>query len=241
MTVSKFKSFLSSVNTLESVPNQVVELPVAAGKRAAPDRIRDATCETLTAEQIVRQLREMIVGPDVRLTEARFIEMLDILDEQKQGANQRFERFEAHLAEALANANTMTTVLEGQDSQLAAMNQRIDEQVQAIREEHKGVLADLRQGIEHSTESLFERFASRVVGFENKLRGEFKSLSTSFANHAVEQDKKWETERHHSLATLEQRIAQWRAELADERRQDMQQVANSVMDIGRRLLALQAQ
>ncbi len=239
MPISKVKSFLSGVDAWENTQTRPAES--AAAICTSHGRMQEAKRESCTAEQIVNQLRELIVGPDIRLTEARFLEMLDILDEQKQGVDQRFERFESHLAEALTNASTMTSLLEDQDSQLTALKQRIDEQVRAIREEHKGVLSDLRQGIEKSTESLFERLVGRVVGFENKLRSEFRSLSASFTNHAAEQDKKWESERANSLATLEQRIAQWRAELADERRQDMQQVAAAVMDIGRRLIALQAQ
>jgi hypothetical protein len=40
------------------------------------------------------------------------------------------------------------------------------------------------------------------------------------------------------MSALEQRIAQWRAEIDDTRRDDMQEVATSMMDIGQRLMAL---
>jgi hypothetical protein len=47
-----------------------------------------------------------------------------------------------------------------------------------------------------------------------------------------------EKERDDSARILDQRIAQWRAEMEDDRREDMDNVATSLMEIGQRMMAL---
>ncbi len=241
MAMSKVISFLSGNEGRDAVfaASSAPHAMVLAEPPAPSKRLRDALKETVPTESLMGQLRDIIMGPQVRLNEAQFDEMLDILEEQKVGNDQRLDFVEQHLGEATEHVTHITSVLEAQDEEISFVKRKLDEQVQALRDEQRELFKELRADIGKSMDELTETLKKRMQGIEVDLRGELLELSGSFVRHVDQDDKRWEDERGHSLATLEQRIAQWRAELDDTRRGDMQNLATSMMDIGRRLMALQ--
>jgi len=239
MALSKVISFLSGHDKSEAPQQKPMAIAIAVDPPEPINRLRNAMRETAPAESLMGQLRDIIVGPQTRLSEARFEELLDILDEQKCAATMRFEQVEKHLGETVENTTQITTLLEGQDAEIGQLKLRIDTQVQDLREEQRQALREMRVGLDLNMEALAESLKSRMQQIEITLRSEVLDLTGTVVLHIDDEDRRWEAERGHSLAALEKRIAQWRAELDDGRRNDMQTVANSMMDIGRRLLALQ--
>ncbi|MBG1231352.1 hypothetical protein [Aestuariivirga litoralis] len=185
------------------------------------------------------QLRDIILGPQVRLNEARFEEMLDILEEQKLGNERRLDFVEQHLADSTQHVTRITSVLEGQDEELSFLKQKFDGQMQTLRDEQRQLVQELRDDFGKSIDEIRESLNKRMQGTEIDLRSEMLELSGTFVRVVEQNEERWDKERTHSLATLEQRIAQWRAELDDTRRSDMENLAASMMDVGRRLMILQ--
>ena len=78
MAISKVVSLLSN--------SKSVNMPSGTA-----DRVRRATEEPLALDQMVLQLRQMFTAPHERLCEARFDEVLDILDEQKSATEDELD------------------------------------------------------------------------------------------------------------------------------------------------------
>lgn len=239
MTISKVISFLSGNERRDVDPGTLTGFLGANGSSARSIRMRDATRETAPLENLMGQLRDIIVGPQSRLNEARFEEMLDILEEQKLSGDNRLDQLKLSLAEAVDHLVQMEGRLEEQNGEISELRKALEQQAQAMHEEQTVLLPELRNGFEKRLSVLSEVLEKRTVDFETSVRGDLVQLSSSLSRHFSDQDKKWVEERNSTLLTLEQRIAQWRAELADERREDMDQLGSSMVDLGRRILALQ--
>ncbi len=239
MALSKVISFLSTTDRIETTKEPLPQQSVVSEAVLPGHRVRNAMRERASTETLMSQLRDIIVGPQTRINEARFEEMLDILDEQKIGTTGRFETVEQHLGEAADNAVRMTALLESQKLDIAQLKKQMDIQVQELRNEN----ADALDAIQHKIEMKFNIFSEvlekRLQEMELGLRGEYLELSNTLMAHISDEDKRWEGERESSLSRLEQRIAQWRAEIDDGRTQDRENLGNSMMEIGRRLIALQ--
>ncbi len=238
MAISKVISFLSGTDRRDVNPESLngVEVGESAGLGR---RLRNMSKDGAPVENLMSQLRDIIVGPQTRLNEARFEELLDILEEQKFDADEHFDVVEKHLGEATDNATRMTGLLEGQNQDISALKQHVDDQLQEFRDEQRSILAEMRSGMKLKLEILSDVMEKRMHEIEMGLRGEYLELSNSFTKHIADEDQRWAKERDNSMTTLEQRIAQWRAEVDDDRRSDMENLGNSMMDIGRRLVALQ--
>lgn len=241
MANSKVFSFFSGTAGRE--PAYAASAPVAQAVMATPPvqgkRLREALKEAVPGDGLLGQLRDIIIGPQVRLSEARFDEMLDILEEQKTKSDRRLEFVEQHLNDATQHVNRITHVLEGQDDEISFLKKKFDEQIQALRDAQQAMFAELRSELDRGMTELTETVGKRMEGTEIDLRSEMLELSGTLVRHVEHSEKRWNDERDHSLKTLEQRIAQWRAEIDDTRRGDMENLATSMMDIGRRLMALQ--
>ncbi len=204
MTISKVVSFLSGSQS-----------PVTSPRTA--QRIRQAAEEAMPLDQLVYQLRQMFTAPHERLCEARFDEMLDILDEQKSAAQDEMDNLE---------------------KRIAGLNSKLEEDYALLSVVFRDALAKSRDELEQKMEMISQSLHGSIQDLDQGLRGSLGELSQSFSVHVEEDEAKRERDRQHSMTALEQRIAQWRAEIDDMRRDDMGEVASSMMDIGQRLLAL---
>lgn len=181
------------------------------------DRVRQAMAEPVPLDQLVSQLRQMFTAPHERLCEARFDEMLDILGEQKAATDDE---------------------LESLGRRVLSLGTRLEEDHTLLSEVFSEALAKAKDELETKIDGVADRLRSAVEDMNQKLRASLHELSTSFTAHVVEDEARRDEDRSHVMSALEQRIAQWRAEIDDTRRDDMQEVATSMMDIGQRLMAL---
>jgi hypothetical protein len=224
MTMSKVKSFLASMDRKDAPPKKANEFVASADTQAA------------SAEQLMRQLCDIIMGPQAKMTESRFLETLNILEEQKKTTERRMDKVDRHLAEAADKATIMTLNIEGHDEDIRAIRQRIDSELQVMRDEQKSVMAEMRQGLDLRSRTFFDELTKRSQEFEMIIRSEVAKLSNALAVHVAEEDKRWAEERQTSAEILDQMITELRSERENNRRHDMEQLAGSMMDMGRRLM-----
>ncbi len=204
MTLSKVVSFLSSSGLTDH--------------KAGPAlRVREASKEQVPLEQLVLQMRQAFTAPHERLCEARFEEMLDILDEQKSSTNDE---------------------LDSLGRRVITLNTRLDENHNLLSEVFSDALAKSRDELEQKIGNLSAALRQELEELGKRLQESLQGLAKSLAQHVSDNDAKRQVDREHSMVTLEQRIAQWRAEIDDTRRDDMQEVASSMMHIGQRLMTL---
>ena len=197
MSITKVVSFLSGSDAPATSPR-------------AARRIREAAEEPIPLEQLVLQLREMFTARHERICEARFDEMLDILDEQKSGTEIEVK--------ALAQS-------------IALLDGKVEDDYQLLSEVFRDSLAKTRGELEEKMDSLAKNLRASITDVD-------KALRSSLTSHLADNEVKRQHDRDQTMTTLEQRIAQWRAEIEDLRRDDMEEVASSMMDIGKRLLAI---
>lgn len=114
----------------------------------------------------------------------------------------------------------------------------MDDETHVLQEAYSEAVEKLRGDFELRMQIISDTLQRAIKDTETDMRHGLLDLSGSFVAHIADEDKKFEKERERSLTTLEQRIAQWRAEVEDDRREDMQDVAASLVDIGQRLMAL---
>jgi hypothetical protein len=222
------------------VPN-LVAAPATSSHALPPKtgrRVREALVEQVPMERMLGQLREIIIGPHQRLCEARFEEMLDILAEQKDGADERFEAIESELDEVRQSTVRMENLFSAFDIRFEDLSDKVDDKTLAVQEALQEAISELKGDFAMKMEMISDTLSTCIKELELETRRGLLDLSSSFVAHVADEDKKWEKERDHSLNTLEQRIAQWRAEIDDGRKQDMDDVAASLIDIGKRMMAL---
>ena len=204
MSISKVVSFLSGPGAGSTTGR-------------ASLRVRQATEDPVPLEQLVQKLRQMFTGPHERLCEARFDEMLDILDEQKSVTEDNLE--------SLAQ-------------RVSKLNLRLEADHTHFSEFFSDALAKSRAELEQKIETMAGTLRSALDELDNSLRGNLRDMSKSFAEQMGDTETRRAQDRQDTLTALEQRIAQWRAESDDQRRGDLQVVANSMVDIGQRLMVL---
>jgi len=220
-------------------PNSVVhQSTIDRSLAQSAPSIQAAALEVAPIEQLLNQLRDIINGPQKRLTEARFDEFVEILGEEKQVTSAKIESVESALADAkLIVASALRTQTAKQEIAIS----QIEDQVSELRYSHGDTLKQLRIDMEMGLQLLEDALTARLAEKEMTLRGTMIDLSSSFVAHIAEDERKWTREREMTMTSLEQRIAQWRAEIQDERKEDLAEVATSMMDLGQRLLKLRQQ
>jgi type I site-specific restriction-modification system R (restriction) subunit len=183
----------------------------------AAERVRQAAVEPEPLEQMVHKLRQMFTGPHERLCEARFDEILDILEEQKSTTDDDLET----LAQKISTLNT-----------------RLDEDHNHLTDFFSDAVAKSRAELEEKIEALTSSLRSAIEELDNRIRGDLREISKSIVARAEEAQAWRAQDKQDTLTALEQRIAQWRAESEDQRRGDLEVVASSMMDIGQRLMVM---
>ncbi len=232
MTVSdNFPSAAAKINGFNTPLDQ-------APPRHASMRVMAALNEQVPMERMLGQLREIIVGPHQRLCEARFEEMIDILAEQKGDSDDRFSSIESDIDDIRLSTSRVEKLFGAFDLRFDELSDKVDDETRAVHEAYEESIGQLRSDFGVRMQMISDTLRECIKELEIDTRRGLLDLSGTFVAHVAEEDRKWERERENSLNTLEQRIAQWRAEVDDDRKQDMDDVAASLVDIGQRMMAL---
>ena len=225
--MSKIRNFLTIVDKKDNSSGDSGSHDLPSGGQATP------------SEQLIGHLREIIVAPTAQMTEMRFIDMLNVIEDHRTAAEHRLDKVDRHLTEAADRATVMTFNIENHEEEIRLLRQHVGDELHAIRAEPASIIDGLRLSLDQSSAQIFGELTRRAEHFENAVREEVRSLSASLAGHLAENDRRWEEQRQNMTETLEQLIAQWRSERDNGRRQDMENLAGSMMDIGRRLMSAQ--
>ncbi len=187
--------------------------------------------------QLINQLRDFIVAPSIQMNEMRFIEMLNVMEDHRSATERRFDKVERHLTEAADKATVMTFNIENHDEEIKALRQKVTDELHSMRAQQQHFMEEMRHMLDHSSRQLFDELSKRAGEFEAKTHAELRNMSDSLAGHVSNVGLRLEEERHNTAEMLGQITAQWRAERESERREDLEKLASSMMDIGRRLMA----
>jgi hypothetical protein len=210
----------------------------AKPKKGASRRVNEAQTERQPVEEMLLQLREIIVGPYERLSEARFEEMLDIMSEQQDENENRFRAIETDVGEIKVASARMEKLFSTFDLKVDDLAFKVDEKTREVHEAYGKAIHELKSDFALKMEMIAGTLQQCLKDLELETRKELLELSSTLMAHVSEEDKRMEKERDDSARILDQRIAQWRAEMEDDRREDMDNVATSLMEIGQRMMAL---
>ncbi len=203
-------------------------------------RVKEALRETLTisrgGEAVLSQLRDLLVGPHQRLSEARFEELLDILDEQDTFNRGKFAEIEAGLDDVSAEASDLREKFDGLSTRIETLVQQAEAEKAATRLAFEEAVTKLRDEFDVKVKILSSTLRESLQDTEEETQRAIRELSSSVQTSRAESRNLFEKAQTASLDSLEQRIAQWRAEIEDERAEDMEKVAASLVDIGQKLL-----
>lgn len=202
--MSNISSFLSAAESAKFTP-------------ATSTRVREASKELVSLEQLVIQMRQAFTEPHERMCEARFGEVLDILDEQKA---------------------TTSDELDGLGRRIMALNTKLDSEHNILTDVLNDALLKTRGELETKIGSMSTSLSNRISELDQRFHEALQDVSTSLVQHKSDTENKRQLDHETAAVALEQRIAQWRAEIDDTRHGDMQEVASYMMDVGQKLMAI---
>ena len=199
-------------------------------------RIRNAQLGAQSNDVFLNHLREMVSEPYQKLSEARFEEMLDILMEQDDFARSKFTALESGLEDVAVETNFLRENYHALKERIDIVVERSEAERLATRAAFEEALKKLREEFEIKSTILSETLRKSLKHTEDETKRALAGLSTTVLDNKQESARLFELAQTSSLHSLETRIAQWRAEIEDERKEDMGEVAAALMDIGKRML-----
>ncbi len=200
-------------------------------------RVRDALHGAQSNDVFLNQLRDMLNGPYQRISEARFEEMLDILMEQDDFARSKFSAIEAGLEDVVVETTFLREKYDVLQERINIVVERSEAERSATRAAFEDALAKLREEFEAKSAILSETLKKSMKETEAETRRALAGLSSSVEDNKAESARLYEQAQTSTSHSLEARIAQWRAEIEDERKEDMSEVAAAMMEIGKRILS----
>lgn len=162
--------------------------------------------------------------------------MLDILEEQDDFNRTKLIEIEAGLDDVTSETVDLRQRYDALTGKIEALVQRSDAEKIATRAAFDDAVAKLRDEFDVKVGILAETLKDSLAETETDIQRELTSLSAVVSSNKVESRGLFAQAQTSSLTSLEARIAQWRAEIDDDRKEDMEEVAASLMEIGKRLL-----
>lgn len=201
-------------------------------ERKPGERVRSAMQERGNIDALLTHIRELIVGPTQRLGEARFEELLDILAEQDANVKLKLHTLGGEVRDTATTSRRLGELCLAMNERLGVVDTKIDATREASNAEIEAALMAINEQIDKKFEELEAKMDERLSADARDTRREIEALTAALDTHVTRTEDMFVQAREVSFASIEQRIAQWRAEIADERRQDMDQMTESLVDIG---------
>ncbi len=218
---------------------------LSAVKRAGPPsrpgvRVNEAMMSSERSEEVLSKLRDLLMGPTQKLADARYSEMVDILEEQDLSQQQNFGVLSSQITELASGVAKLKTAFGDLQGLYEKANARHDQQMAELRDHVERALAahaeEMNARLKALSDTTFESMNNTLA----TARRDLEQISNAVEEHKAETATGLETLKSNSQRALDQRLAQWRAERDDERVDDLKAVADSFVDIGQRLAALRA-
>ena len=232
-----YSSFLRPHKSVQQQLRPAIPNPAVPENRAKPSpKIVEALEENAQASAALGQIRELIAGPVQRLSEARFIEVLDIMAEQGDAVKGDFNDLRDEVAKYKQATERLTTLFGTLYRKLEEFKVSAGEEQTATRRSFSESISVLRQDIENNSRDILEKIQTRVSESADMSRMDFNTLSLSLNDFVVETEGRFTRVESSTLNSLELRIAQWRAEIDDDRKKDFGEIANSFVTFGQKML-----
>ncbi len=232
--VMKFTSTRKPRNS--SVPAGQTSAPTAAPTPHPSAARTSSIVEAAFAhESMMSQLRDIITGPQAKLSDARYSEFIEILSEQKSEYGTKFRAVDQILVEVNGEIGLAKNHLRSLDTRSETQQAHFEAQLQKLHQVQVESLEKVRA--EHALElmSVTDLFSSRIKELEVALRAVESNILVKLEGHVTEDNNARERERQNLGTLFEQRLAQSRAEIEEGQRRDGALVASAIMEIGRKL------
>lgn len=210
--------------------------PTNAHHQKNRPHVRDVQRGAQSNDPFLNYVREMVSEPYQKLSEARFEEMLDILMEQDDFARSKFTALESGLEDVAVETNFLREKYDALKERIDIVMERFEAERVATRAAFEEALEKLREEFDVKASILSETLRKSLQHTEDETKRALAGLSTTVQDNKQESARLFELAQTSSLNSLETRIAQWRAEIEDERKEDMGEVAAALMEIGKRML-----
>jgi DNA repair exonuclease SbcCD ATPase subunit len=201
-------------------------------------RVNMARMTPERSEEVLSKLRDLLTGPQQQLAEARYGEMVDILEEQDLSQQQNFNVLSSQIGELATGIAKLKDAFSDLQTLYDKANTRHDQQMTELRAHVERALAAHADEMNTRFTTLSETTLQNINATLDACRRDLDQLSTAVDVHKAATVQGLETLKTKSMTALDQRLAQWRAEREDERVDDLKAVADSFTDIGQRLAAL---
>ena len=218
---------------------------LSAVKRAGPPsrpgaRVNEAMMSSERSEEVLSKLRDLLMGPTQKLADARYSEMVDILEEQDLSQQQNFGVLSSQISELTSGFAKLKTAFSDLQDLYEKANARHDQQMAELREHVERALTAHAQEMNARFDALSETTFETMNNSLANARRDLEQISNTVEEHKAATATDLQALKNDSQMALDQRLAQWRAERDDERVDDLKLVADSFLDIGQRLAALRA-
>ena len=184
-------------------------------------RVQEAIEECKSFDGLLGQFREIIVGPVQRLGEARFEELLEILEEQDDSIKTELESIKSAVNETEAGARRLGELCLQINDRICEVAKKSSSDLEESKIEIKAAMEAINTQLSKVTLELESKLDHRLLALARESKRELNTLSQAHDTHVKETEKMFLEVRDSGVSTIEQRIAQWRAEMADERRDDI--------------------
>jgi polyhydroxyalkanoate synthesis regulator phasin len=201
-------------------------------------RVNEVRMTPERSEEVLSKLRDLLTGPQQKLAEARYGEMVDILEEQDLTQQQNFNVLSSQISELATGISKLKEAFGELQAFYDKANTRHDMQMTELRAHVERALAAHAEEMNGRLTALSESTLQTMNLALADTRRDIEQVSTNIEDHKVSTAKGLETLKTTSMTAIDQRLAQWRAEREDERVDDLKAVADSFVDIGQRLAAL---
>lgn len=213
--------------------------PKRAGSSLRPGiRVHAARMTNERAEEVLSSLRELLTGPQRKLAEARYSEMVDILEEQDQAQQQNFSQLSGQISELTSGISKLQDAFTDLQQFYDKAHARHDQQLADLRAHVERAMAAQAEEMNMRFNALSETALRSMNESLNACRRDLERLTAVVESNKQTTVQGLELLKSNSMTAIDQRIAQWRAEREDERVEDLKAVADSFSDIGQRLAAL---
>jgi polyhydroxyalkanoate synthesis regulator phasin len=213
--------------------------PKRAGSSLRPGiRVHAARMTNERAEEVLSSLRELLTGPQRKLAEARYSEMVDILEEQDQAQQQNFSQLSGQISELTSGISKLQEAFTDLQQFYDKAHARHDQQLADLRAHVERAMAAQAEEMNMRFNALSETALRSMNESLNACRRDLERLTAVVESNKQTTVQGLELLKSNSMTAIDQRIAQWRAEREDERVEDLKAVADSFSDIGQRLAAL---
>lgn len=198
---------------------------LAATSRPAKPEMADAGA----GDEILMQLRSLLFGGVYDNTEAQYETLVDVLEEHTHRSTNQLQALEGRVRSLAGENMKLGKDYATLDDAFSQFITRASREREAIRSTFEDAIRNLQAEMDNSVEALTKSAWTRLRDTESVTRRAVNQLSDEAGNLRKAALEDARSVHDSTVGIVEQRIAQWRAEIEDSRKEDSQKMASSIL------------